>query len=273
MPAASPPIPPIAEILLTRPEGSNDALRHALETLRPPGATLRLRDFPLLVIRPARSPAPLLDALAAMRPGDVTVFVSPRAVSMADAIRPLREWPPSRVAAVGAATAQALQEAGLTAEFLPRSSEDSEGLLDCLSAVEMAGRAVWIMRGETGRELLAETLAARGAHPRFVPVYRRECPPPASAPPPGGPERLWIITAPQALDCLAGLAASSNETDDIVSGLLDSNLVVINERARERARRLGFRGEIVLAGSPAPCALAEAAWAVAARRPIDGTPN
>ncbi len=265
-----PVAPPVTEILLTRPVGSNDALRDALEALRPAGTTVRLRDFPLLVISPPRSPAPLLDALAAMQPDDLTVFVSPRAVQMANAVRPVRDWPPGRVATVGAATAQVLREAGRAADFVPRSSEDSEGLLDCLSALEMAGRAVWIIRGETGRELLAETLAARGAHPRFVPVYRRECPPTDSGPPPGGPERLWIITAPQALDCLAGRTSASNQPDDIGDGLLDSNLVVINERARERARRLGFRGEIVLAGSPAPRALAEAAWAVvAARQPTD----
>lgn len=270
MPAA----PPVTEILLTRPVGSNDPLREALEALRPAGPAVGLRDFPLLMIGPPRSPAPLLDALAAMQPGDVTVFVSPRAVQMANAIHPLPDWPPSRLAAVGAATAQALREAGREAEFVPRSSEDSEGLLDCLSGLEMAGRAVWIMRGETGRDLLAETLAARGAHPRFVPVYRRECPPPDSGPPPGGPERLWIITAPQALDCLARLAAVANRPDDSGDRLLDSTLVVINGRARERARRLGFRGEIALAGSPSPRALAEAAWAmVVARRPTgDGTP-
>lgn len=269
-----PTAPPVTEILLTRPVGSNDPLREALEAFRPAGSAVGLRDFPLLMIGPPRSPAPLLDALATMQPGDVTVFVSPRAVQLANAIRPLRGWPPSRLAAVGAATAQALREAGRAVEFVPRSSEDSEGLLECLSALEMAGRAVWIMRGETGRELLAETLAARGAHPRFVPVYRRECPPPASGLPPGGPERLWIITAPQALDCLARLVAA-NRPDDSGDRLLDSNLVVINERARERACRLGFRGEIAQAGSPSPRALAKAAWAmVAARRPTgDGTPS
>ena len=43
-------------------------------------------------------------------------------------------------------------------------------------------------------------------------------------------------------------------------GLLDSTLLVINERARDRARALHFRGPVALAGGPAPAILARAAW-------------
>lgn len=249
-------LPVIREIVLTRPEGSNAELREALAVTRPAGFEPVLTTVPLLAIRPLPDGGELREALAAMQPEDLVVFVSPRAVSAAVGVLPLVEWPTRHVAAVGTATGRALAEAGREDVLLPAGSQDSEGLLERLEGLSMAGRRVWIIRGETGRELLAESLAARGARPCFVAVYRRECAQAAATVPAGG-DRLWIVTAPQALDCLAALDAS---TDGEASGLLDSTLLVINERARERARSLGFRGPVALAGGPAPATLARAAW-------------
>lgn len=257
MPA--PALPAIREVVLTRPEGSNVELRAALAAARPDDWDRNdpaLTTLPLLAIRPLPNGGELPEALAAMRPEDLVVFVSPRAVAAAAEVRPLPDWPAAQVAAVGAATGRALSDAGCREALLPDGSEDSEGLLDRLGGLSMTDRRVWIIRGETGRELLAETLTARGARTQFVAVYRRECAP-APERVPAGHDRLWIVTAPQALDCLAALAPVA---DDELSGLLDSTLLVINDRARDRARALGFRGPIALAGGPAPATLAEAAW-------------
>ena len=257
MPASVPP--PIREVVLTRPEGSNAELQAALEATRPADGVRPepfLTTLPLLAIRSLPDGGELPEALAAMRAEDLVVFVSPRAVAAAATWRPLSDWPARHVAAVGAATGRALADAGRQDALLPDGSEDSEGLLERLNGLSMAGRRVWIIRGETGRELLAETLSDRGARPRFVAVYRRECAP-APATIPAGRDRLWIVTAPQALDCLAVLAPVA---DGEPSGLLDSTLLVINERARDRARALGFRGPVVLAGGPTPATLARAAW-------------
>ncbi len=256
-------LPPIREVVLTRPAGSNAGLREALVAARPAGMPEpTLITEPLLAIQPLAEGGDLPDALAAMTAGDLVVFVSPRAVEVADAVRRLVDWPAREFAAVGAATGRSLAHAGRPATFLPDSSEDSEGLLECLRSEPMTGRRVWIIRGETGRELLADALATRGAEPRFVAVYRRECPAPRP-PVPAGPACLWIITAPQALDCFARLAG---ETDESLFGLLDSNLLVINERARDRARALGIRGSILLAGGPGAETLARAAWEMIAER-------
>jgi len=262
-------LPPVERVVLTRPAGANEALRTALESARPAGMTARLHDLPLLAIRPVDDHAPLREALATMAADDLVVFVSPRAVAMAAAHRPLADWPPARFAAVGRATGEALSAAGRPAAFLPRGSEDSEGLLARLGEVEVRGHTVWIVRGETGRPLLAERLAERGARPVFVPVYRRECAGRADGPvvSAAGPATAWILTAPQAIDCLAALAATAEATRP---GLLDSSLVVINERARDRAREQGFGGEIVVAGGPSPDTLARAAWALVRRRAAPG---
>ncbi|MCL7745012.1 uroporphyrinogen-III synthase [Guyparkeria hydrothermalis] len=252
-------LPTIREIVLTRPEGSNAELREALTVARPAdldGPAPALTTVPLLAIRALAGGGGLPQALAAMQPEDLVVFVSPRAVSAAAEVQSLADWPARHVAAVGEATGRALAEAGREDVLLPAGSQDSEGLLERLEGLSMTGRRVWIIRGETGRELLAEALAARGARPHFVAVYRRECAQ-ASAPVPAGGDRLWIVTAPQALDCLAALDSAS---DGEASGLLDSTLLVINDRARDRARSLGFRGPVALAGGPAPATLARAAW-------------
>jgi uroporphyrinogen-III synthase len=266
-------LPPVARVVLTRPAGANDALRAALEATRPAGMTVDRHDLPLLAIRPASDTAALREALGAMRPSDFVVFVSPRAVEMAAAFRPLAEWPAARLAAVGRATGEMLARAGRPAEFLPEDTEDSEGLLRRLADVEVDGHRVWIIRGETGRTLLAERLAARGAQPVFVPVYRRDCAGQAGDPlvTESGPATAWILTAPQAIDCLAALDSSGGAQ---APGLLDSSLLVINERARERARAAGFRGEIVVAGGPSPEVLARAFWGMVTRRSAtDGNVN
>ncbi|WP_372591370.1 uroporphyrinogen-III synthase [Guyparkeria sp.] len=256
---------PVDRVVLTRPEGANDALRAALLAARPPSMSAAFCDYSLLRILPL-DPGELLAALAAMQASDLVVFVSPRAVSMAGAIRPLHEWPGARVAAVGEATGRALAEAGRPADFLPDGSEDSEGLLERLAQVDMRGRTVWIVRGETGRGLLAERLAERGARPVFVPVYRRECTGRSddAVVRRSGPGTVWVMTAPQAIECLAALAHANRD------GLLDSTLVVINERARDRARELGFKGEIAVAGGPSPEMLARAVWDVVGRRATAG---
>lgn len=251
-------------MVLTRPEGSNAELQAALEAARPDEvAGPHLTRLPLLAIRRLPGGGDLPQALAAMHADDLVVFVSPRAVTAAAELCPLAEWPARHVGAVGAATGRALSVAGREDVLLPTDSEDSEGLLGRLDGLSMPGRRVWIIRGETGRELLAEALAARGARPRFVAVYRRECAQAMATPLPAGSDRLWIVTAPQALDCLAALAPAGDAERSL---LLDSTLLVINERARDRARALGFRGPIALAGGPAPARLAAAAWRVITER-------
>lgn len=256
-------LPPIGAVVMTRPAGSNADLGEALAEARPEGWTApALTTCPLLAIQPLPGGGELPAALTTMRPEDLVVFVSPRAVEAATAVRPLVDWPAREFAAVGEATGRALAECGRAATFLPVSSEDSEGLLERLRDVPMIGRRVWIIRGETGRGLLADHLVDRGAEPRFVAVYRRTCRE-TQAPVPSGPTCLWIITAPQALDCLARLATDTHGSE---SGLLDSTLLVINERALDRARTLGFRGPIALSGGPGSDALARAAWRVIAER-------
>ncbi|RON68012.1 uroporphyrinogen-III synthase [Pseudomonas fluorescens] len=79
---------------------------------------------------------------------------------------------------VGAATAQILQDHGLDVSF-PADGDDSEALLQLprlREAVAQPGAQVLILRGEGGRELLAERLRELGASVEYLELYRRDLP-------------------------------------------------------------------------------------------------
>lgn len=79
---------------------------------------------------------------------------------------------------VGAATAAILQAHGREVHFPPQG-DDSEALLQLQplqAAIARPGARVLIMRGEDGRELLAERLTAQGASVDYLPLYRRRLP-------------------------------------------------------------------------------------------------
>lgn len=80
---------------------------------------------------------------------------------------------------VGAATAAVLAEQGLRVHF-PDSGDDSEALLGLPELHQAIAAApaprVLILRGEGGRELLAERLRDQGVSVDYLPLYRRVLP-------------------------------------------------------------------------------------------------
>ena len=103
----------------------------------------------------------------------------------------------------------------------------------------MAGRRVLIVRGEGGRALLGEVLAARGARVQFAEVYRRVRPAvDARALVADWPTRvgLAIATSDEVLQNLVEMLGADGH--DL---LLATPLVVISERTAATARGLGFR--------------------------------
>jgi uroporphyrinogen-III synthase len=157
-------------VVITRPRAAAEALAASLTRH---GA--RAFVFPALAIE-AVGDSPALDAALALLPGcDIAIFVSANAVERGLALAGRRGgWPVgARVAAIGEATAEALRNSGFARVISPPERHDSEALLaqDDLKAVE--GRNILIFRGKGGRELLRETLEARGARVTYVECYRR----------------------------------------------------------------------------------------------------
>lgn len=153
-----------AGVVIARAEGRGEALREQI--LATGGEALVL---PVISIRPLPTPA-----LPEAAP-DWLIFTSVPAVEHGMAVCRQRMTASTRVAAIGRATAQALRDAGVKIDALPEQQE-SEGLLALPEFHAIQDKDCWIIRGYGGRELLAGTLAARGARVTLVDVYERTLP-------------------------------------------------------------------------------------------------
>lgn len=180
------------------------------------------------------------------------IFVSPNAVrhGLTPIQRQMAAWPDSlRVAAVGQGTARALMAAGLSGVRVPETGFDSEALLELeeFAAEPITGQDILLFKGEGGRPLMAETLAARGALVHPVSCYRR-------LPPGAPPVRLQECAAAGGIDAV--VVTSSEALSFLVPRLAplagdrlwDVLLVATHPRIADVARQQGFR--CVLATPP-----------------------
>ncbi len=135
--------------------------------------------LPLIGIEPLPDPAPVHAAWRRLPQCDWVMFVSANAVEQFFAARPAgATWPPAlRAGAPGPGTRSALLAAGVKLVDEPlHGRADSEGLWAQVAPRGWAGRHVCVVRGEDGRDWLAEQLRAAGAAVDFVAAYRRAPP-------------------------------------------------------------------------------------------------
>ncbi len=126
--------------------------------------------FPVIEIAPREDLEVHADAASLAAP-DIVIFVSRNAVEYG-----IRHTDDGLIAAIGPATARAVQAAGRVVDISSAAGYDSEHLLaeDALRNVE--GKRIRIIRGSEGRELLADTLRERGAEVDYLSVYERRLP-------------------------------------------------------------------------------------------------
>ncbi|TRZ98687.1 MAG: uroporphyrinogen-III synthase [Rhodocyclaceae bacterium] len=157
-------------VVVTRPAGQ---AAHFATALSEKGAIPVL--YPVLEIRDIEDVAPVLDAAIRLDSFDLAVFVSPNAIEKALAlILPRRPWPAVlRVAALGKSSERELARHGIHDVISPPLRFDSEALLELAELTDVQGKRVIIFRGDGGRELLGDTLRARGATVEHVTCYRR----------------------------------------------------------------------------------------------------
>jgi uroporphyrinogen-III synthase len=201
--------------------------------------------FPLLAIRDLSDTPAVAARLAQLADYQLAIFISPNAVELGlRAINRHGGLPPGlKLACVGRGSARTLaQRLGREPDIVPETRYDSEGLLALPALQAVAGQRILILRGEGGRELLADTLRRRGAQVDYLELYRRECPPAAAA------ERDWLektdiitITSSESLQNLLQLTAAKER-----SRLLEKPLLVVSERTAALARELGFRQPALL---------------------------
>lgn len=223
-------------VLVTRPAGQAAGL---LARLRELGARPVL--FPTLEILPPVDTATLARRLAELPNYDLAIFVSPTAVQYGLANIPA--WPVGlRAAGIGQGTAAALRAAGIQQVLAPSVGGDSEHLLALPELADMAGRRVLIFRGEGGRQLLADTLAARGARVDYAECYRRGLP---AFHPDADPAALLDIWRQGGIQAVTVL--SSQGLDNLFTLLGENNAELIratplfasHPRIAEHARALG----------------------------------
>jgi uroporphyrinogen-III synthase len=106
------------------------------------------------------------------------IFTSANAVKFgAGLLEQRRDLP---LAAIGPATARALNQAGYRVSVQSTEGADSESLLRHPRLNTLAGERVLLVKGRQGRELLGQELERRGALLAEADVYRRECPRPSA---------------------------------------------------------------------------------------------
>lgn len=240
-------------LLLTRPQEECAALAATLAEHGVASASL-----PLLAIEPLdETPEQRSLMLDLDRYCAVVVVSKPAARLGLERLDRYWPQPPARQGwfAVGAATAAILDSYGLCVQH-PDAGDDSEALLALpalAQALQVPDSRVLIMRGEGGRELLAERLRGQGVAVDYLELYRRVLPDYA----PGAllrqvhDERLnaLSVSSGQGLEHLLRLAA------DDWPALARLPLFVPSVRVAEAAREAGAQRVIDCRGASAAALL------------------
>ena len=231
-------------VVITRPRAQAEGLARRVTQSGRTAVVL-----PLLEIDPLPDQAQLRETLAGLERYAMAVFVSPNAVDAAFAH--IARWPAQvAVAVVGEGSRAALARHGVTDDCATihcppdPAFSDSEHLLATLDLSTLRGRPVLIVRGETGRELMADSLREAGALVTTVAAYRRSIP--VLTPELDAQLRAllagthhWIITSSEALRGLAGIVARLGP-EDYVAKLQQQQLIVPHARIEQTARELGL---------------------------------
>jgi uroporphyrinogen-III synthase len=213
--------------------------------------------FPLLDILPLQDMSALREALEDLAQYAMVAFVSPNAIDAAFSV--LQQWPNEvAIGVMGEGSRAALAQHGLlpgnATIISPRDTRrtDSQTLLEAMDLDALRGKRVLIVRGESGRELLADALRSHGVLVTQVAAYRR-CAPVLDAAMRAALTSLlereadWLITSSEALRILMRMVRDIAGDAGVVK-MQQQNLVVPHIRIAETARAQGFVN-VALVGS------------------------
>ncbi len=230
------------QVIVTRPAAQAGDWVRALRN-----AGLDAQVLPLIDIAPAADLAPLQAAWRALPGMSLVMFVSANAVQHFFAACPLptAAWPPGVLAAAaGPGTADSLLQAGVPPAQLvspPRDAPafDTEALWALLQHRPWQGRQALVVRGDGGRDWLADTLRAQGTSVGFVPAYRRVLPQPDSAglavldrAQAAPASQLWLFSSSEAVFNLQTLRPASRWNAAVA--------LATHARIAQAARAVGF---------------------------------
>lgn len=201
---------------------------------------------PLIGIEAPHDVSAVRAAWAHITSNDLIVFVSPNAAEQFFALRPNGSaWPPHLPAASpGPGTSSLLRQLGVPAALIIEPAADaaqfdSEALWQQLAARDWKGAKALVVRGETGRDWLADQFRHAGSDVSFLQAYQRTDARldahtetffmNAMADLPG---HLWFFSSSQSVDQLVALAPAQSWAD--------GRAVATHPRIAERAAGAGF---------------------------------
>ena len=152
-------------VLVTRPRTQAIELVDAIEAQGGTAYCLPVIDIAPLDELEVHTAAEALDE------PDFVIFVSRNAVEYG-----ISYAASGKVAAIGPATAKAIEAAGHIVDIQSADGYDSEHLLAEPALQDVTGKCIRIIRGSAGRELLADELRSRGAKVDYLSVYERRLP-------------------------------------------------------------------------------------------------
>lgn len=241
-------------LLLTRPAEECAALASCLAE-----DGIHSSSLPLLTIEPLAETPELRSLFLDLDRYSAVIVVSKPAARLGLELLD-RYWPqpPANQCwfSVGAATGEILADYGLTVVW-PTAVEDSEALLalpELATALAVPQPRVLILRGEGGRELIADSLRSQGLAVDYVELYRRVLPdyPPGTLLKRIRTERLngLQVSSGQGFEHLRQLAAAD------WPALLRIPLFVPSPRVAELARAAGSQTVVDCHGASATALLA-----------------
>lgn len=245
-------------VLVTRPRDQAENLARLIEERG--GEAIR---FPVIEIAEPQDTQALLAVIDRLKDFALAIFISPNAVNRAmNLIQARGGLPPAtRAACVGCGSARELKHFGIENVIVPQGRFDSEALLELPELRQVAGQRIVIFRGDGGRELLGDTLEARGARIEYAECYRRLRPHTDTTP----LLRRWArgeidivsVTSVQGLHNLFDMLGKAGQ-----HWLIRTPVIVVSERMLEVCRELGFKTEPRLAVPASDAAILEAvqAW-------------
>ena len=225
-------------VWVTRPEAQADRLMALLQE-----AGGKAYHFPVIEISALADSEQQTKVLRDLQSYYALIFISRNAVIHALRLAPELPVTGGRpvVIAIGAGTGEALSEHGVTDVMHAAQGSGSEAVLQLplLQADNIRHRKIMIVRGQGGRELLKDSLSARGALVDYTEVYRRLLPQLDRA----RAKKLWRRSRPDAIvvtsmEGLHNLLRLVHE--DHHAQLLHTPLVVVSARMQEQAGALGF---------------------------------
>lgn len=248
-------------ILVTRPTHQAESLCQLIE--QQCGVAVRFPTLEIVAVdKLSDNPAIATNLLSKLSNYRWLIFISANAVNFALKANggKIAEFEKIQIAAIGQATARELELSRLQVDLMPLTGFDSEALLAMPEFQQVDGQGILIVRGQGGREELADVLRSRGANVDYWEVYKRVIPNIDNAEVVRLLEKnrldVIIITSYEALQNLIAMLGAG-----YIEKLVRIPLVVISGRISRLADGLGFT-RIAVAESPSDSAVLEATKAI-----------